>query len=302
MKEKSGTTGTVFQVCSSHEDIHKAVAKRKEQKNGALFSEGLYGKTHRRSFKAFLQEKRMKRYSFARLSLLIAASLLGALICLAGLAELISTSTMPGDTILAVPYISEFNWQFQGQENAKQLSVADNGPVSIAMIVRYTTKTGPEISTRTLIEQINARIHYQGHTSISQLEQVLPSYKLSYWELPQSGPSQPATQIQKIKQTVIARSPVMVLLHESDLGRGQVYGQGDGWVVVTGFSNDGQTVYLNDPDNQLPSSQGWIHGGPMTLPIALFSKALADATLGPRGIVVELHGKGQVIHTTRPLT
>ena len=77
---------------------------------------------------------------------------------------------------------------------------------------------------------------------------------------------------------------MIALLHGATLGRGAQYG--DHWVVVRGFSDDGQAVYLNDPDNQSARWAGWIVGGQIALPYATFRLAALNAAPGPYGIIV----------------
>jgi hypothetical protein len=88
-----------------------------------------------------------------------------------------------------------------------------------------------------------------------------------------------------MQNAVAAGHPVIALVHGADLGRGSAYGEH--WVVVTGFSADGQTVYLNDPDTQGARWAGWIVGGQITLSRATFSQAAYDTPAGlPYGIIV----------------
>ena len=80
---------------------------------------------------------------------------------------------------------------------------------------------------------------------------------------------------------------MIALVHGADLGRGEAYG--DHWIIITGFSADGNTAYVNDPDNQPANDRpGWIVGGVITLPTSTLSTGMFNAAAGPYAIIVKL--------------
>jgi hypothetical protein len=73
-----------------------------------------------------------------------------------------------------------------------------------------------------------------------------------------------------------AGSPVIAFVNASYLGHSY-----DGhWVVLEGFSSDGQTAYINDPD-YLGS-----HGQQYQVSRSTFQQAVFNAPPGPYGIIV----------------
>ncbi len=113
---------------------------------------------------------------------------------------------------------------------------------------------------------------------------ALGAYGLGSSEISNAAAPQPDAQMQAMKTALAQGKPVIALLHGATLGRGTAYG--DHWVVLRGFSDDGQSVYLNDPDTQSPRWAGWIAGGQMTLAYATFRAAAFNAAPGPYGIIV----------------
>jgi hypothetical protein len=189
-----------------------------------------------------------------------------------------SKSTQPTDMILSVPYFDQY--QRQSTENF------DCGPTSVAMILEYFYAVPSGMSNGDLITKVrNATGNTGGaDTGFADLENAISAYGLPYSEISNSLAPQPAAQMQAMQQATDNGQPVIALIHGADLGRGQQYG--DHWVVVTGFSSDGQTVYLNDPDDQAPRWSGWIQGGQIKLPLSIFQQAAYDAPYGPYGIIV----------------
>jgi len=186
------------------------------------------------------------------------------------------THAAPTDTQLPVPYYS----QYQGQPGENY----DCGPASVAMVLSYYGE-GPGGGASGLTAVRNATGNTSGgDTGFSDLENALSYYGSSYSEIPDSLSPAPAAQVQAMEQATASGQPVIALISAYDFGR-SYYGH---WIVVTGFSSDGQTVYLNDPDNQNPRSgyPNWIVGGQITVSLSTFQQALYDAPTGPYGIVV----------------
>lgn len=222
----------------------------------------------------------MNRKCFLGLRLLVLGLFLTtALVLLSGFTSTTSAHAEPADTVLSVPYFS----QYQGQSTED----FDCGPTSVAMILEYYDGVPNGVSNADVITQVRDATGNKGaaDTNFSNLETAITAYGLTYSEISNALTPQPGAQIQIMEQAIASGQPVIALLHGADLGRGQAYG--DHWVVVTGFSSDGQTVYLNDPDNQPPRWSGWIQGGQITLPMSIFQQAAYDAAPGPYGIVVK---------------
>ncbi len=177
---------------------------------------------------------------------------------------------------LPVPYYRQYQWQ--STENY------DCGPASVAMVLSYYAK-GPGGSASGLTAVRNATDNTSGRdTGFSDLEIALSYYGSSYFELPNTLSPTPNAQIQAMEQATASGQPVITLISAYDLGR-SYYGH---WVVITGFSSDGQTVYLNDPDNQNRHRgyPNWIVGGQIAVSLSTFRQAVYDAPTGPYGIVV----------------
>lgn len=116
-----------------------------------------------------------------------------------------------------------------------------------------------------------------------QLEAAIGWYGISRTEIPPTLSPAPDAQMQVMRNALAAKKPVIALVHGATLGRGAAYG--DHFVVVRGFSGDGQYVYINDPDNRCLS--GWLEcGGAKTWSYSRFRQACFDAQYGPYGITV----------------
>ena len=161
----------------------------------------------------------------------------------------------------------------------------DCGPAAVAMILAAYGKRPAGWTDKQLVQDARAKAGGTGTTGFAQLERALAAYGLGYAEIPNTLAPQPDAQMQAIKSAVAQqRKPVIALLHGATLGRGTAYG--DHWVVVRGFSDDGQQVYLSDPDTQAARWAGWIVGGQITLPYSTFRQAAYSAAPGPYGIIV----------------
>lgn len=218
------------------------------------------------------------------LQLLIGVVVMLALLIGAFTSHVTKTHAAPADQpSLAIPYLS----QYEGQSTQN----FDCGPTSVAMLIAYYNGA-PNESSGSFITDVRNAINAArpqndptfGDTTPSDLEAALSTYGLIYAEIPNTLSPQPTAEIQAMEQATASGRPVIAIIHGADFGRGQNYG--DHFVVVTGFSSDGQTVFLNDPDNQSPKLPGWIQGGQISVPVSTFSQAAYDATPGPYGIIV----------------
>ena len=191
------------------------------------------------------------------------------------------TPTPPpsGTSPMNIPYIH----QYQGFSSSN----CDCGPVAVAMLVRYFGRDAG-LSNSSLISQIRSRMNSSTgaciNTNFTQLEQALQSYGLSTSRINNLTPA-PAAQVQAMRDATASGKPVIALINGPTIGRHSNYG--DHWVVVRGFSADGQTVYLNDPDNQSAKLPGWIVGGQISMSVTTFSNALFNAQAGPYGIIIQ---------------
>jgi hypothetical protein len=178
---------------------------------------------------------------------------------------------------LAVPYIS----QYQGWASQN----CDCGPTSVAMIARFFGRSslGDSALVADARQRTGTSTSACTNTGFTQLQNALGQYQLTTSQIATS--LTPDAAIQSFKNATASGKPVIAFVHGASLGRGAAYG--DHWIVVKGFSADGQTVYVNDPDNQGVRWAGWIQGGSITLPVATFRLALDEAASGlPYGIIV----------------
>ncbi len=179
---------------------------------------------------------------------------------------------------LSIPYLS----QYQGQSTEN----FDCGPASVAMVAQFFGHRPDNISDADFISQLRQATGNTtlSDTNFSELENAISSVNLSYSEISNSATPQPDAEIQVMQDALSHGNAVIALIHGADLGRGTNYG--DHWVVVRGFSDDGQSVYLNDADNQQAKLPHWIRGGVITIPFTTFKAAAADAQVGSYGIIV----------------
>jgi len=183
---------------------------------------------------------------------------------------------------VAVPYIS----QYQGQSTQN----SDCGPASGAMVLQAYGKRPGGLSDRDWVVQV--RVHSgsaSGYLTFPQLEAAVRWYGLGTTEIPSTLSPAPDTQMQRMKEALAANQLVIALVHGATLGRGSGYG--DHFVVVRGFSDDSQQVYVNDPDNRCLS--GWLEcGGQTSWSYARFRLACNQAQAGPYGIIMVNGGGG----------
>jgi hypothetical protein len=187
---------------------------------------------------------------------------------------------------LAVPFLSQY--AAPGGEQRR-----DSGPASVAMVVAlfYPEKTLDGALLAEACANAAGAPDTPEETSFLQLERALAAYGLGYGEISMALRPAPEAQVQAIQSAVGAGEPVIALVHGPSLGRrttaaGQDYS--DCWLVVTGFSADGQTVYVNDPDtaDPPPGNPTWRVGGQVALDRGVFRQAAYEAAPGLYGLIV----------------
>ncbi len=178
-------------------------------------------------------------------------------------------------------------------------SDCDCGPAAVAMVVEYYKGLPDGVSDADLVGAVRDSTGnfgpctrasgWSADTGFAQLERALTDFRLANDEV---------KTIDAMKAAISAQEPVIALVHGDDLGRPNY---GEHWVVITGFSDSGSVV-LNDPDDQSPRNTGWRRGGQgITLPVAVFTKALADTGYGSYGIVVHRYPPGQASNPPVPV-
>ena len=176
---------------------------------------------------------------------------------------------------LAITYFRQY--QGWGSSNC------DCGPTAVAMSIYYLDHGYPTgISS---VSQLVGDVRTHTGTSTSsctdtnatQLEQAVRAYSgRSATEIDGTGDTG-AAEVQRMQNATGAGDPVVAYVDGYYLGHSY-----DGhWVVVRGFSTDGQTVYINDPDDQ---SGSW--GGQYSVSRATFQNAVYYAPVGAYGIIV----------------
>jgi len=179
-------------------------------------------------------------------------------------------------SLVAAPFIS----QYQGQTTQN----SDCGPASGAMVLQAYGKRPGGLTNKEWVVQVRSHSgNSSGYLTFPQLEAALRWYGVSASEISPSLLPAPDAQMQKMKNALAANQLVIALVHGATLGRGTSYG--DHFIVVRGFSDDGQRVYVNDPDNRCLS--GWLEcGGQTSWSYARFRLACYQAQTGPYGIIV----------------
>jgi hypothetical protein len=188
---------------------------------------------------------------------------------------------------LSVPYYH----QYLGQATQN----VDCGPADVAMVLQYRGRRPSGLSDMQWVVQVRTRTGASDTgcdggpcgTTFPQLEAALTYYGATWSEVAASLTPAPSAQVAAIKAATAAGKPVIALVHGADLGRGTPL-YGDHWIVVTGFTPDGNTAYVNDPDDQ-PARSGypnWIVGGKITLATSTLSTAMYNAAPGPYAIIV----------------
>lgn len=197
-----------------------------------------------------------------------------------------ATDNVMANSVVEIPYIS----QYQGLCTSN----CDCGPASAAMVLQKYGKRPPGYSDAQWVEAVRNKsgntgcyctpTDHRNYLTFPQLEAALTAYGgLTVEEIPPTLSPQPDAQMQKMKEAIAAGKPVIALVHGATLGRGSNYG--DHFVVVRGFSDDGQSVYVNDPDYRCLA--GWLEcGGPRTWSYSRFKAACYQAAYGPYGVIV----------------
>lgn len=210
-----------------------------------------------------------------------------------------SALAMGSGSDLAIPFIS----QYQGQSTDND----DCGPADVAMVLEYYGKRPPGLTDKDWVVQVRTRSgKATGYLTFSDLETVLSSYGLSSVEISGTVSPQPGAQMEKMKEALAANQPVIALVHGATLGRQAQYGDQDHFVLVRGFSADGQQVYVNDPDLRYPACyQGWLEcGGQASWSFSRFAQATEDAVDrqgGPYGLIVKDTGSSKLAGTATVL-
>jgi hypothetical protein len=105
-------------------------------------------------------------------------------------------------------------------------------------------------------------------TSAPQLEKASADIGMSYTDI---GDVDPSSAIRAMADDISAGMPVIAFIDASLLGRTYKWH----WVVVTGFSPDASTIYINDPDEN-PYS-GTYAGGRIQVSLDTFYAAVQSA-------------------------
>jgi hypothetical protein len=173
-----------------------------------------------------------------------------------------------------------YYWQYAGQVTQNN----DCGAATVAMTLsKYSLGPGGYVSALgSALSQIRTASQTPGSRDMldSNIETALSFYHAHYLSIARGAAIQ--SEIQQIEAEIALGRPVIVLIHGAQLNRilpNRDYG--DHWVVMTGFSNDNQTVYLNDPDLRLPKQlaklpSNWINGGQISLSMAIFQAAFIN--------------------------
>jgi hypothetical protein len=187
-----------------------------------------------------------------------------------------------------------------------QLSGADGGPASVAMVL--SSRLGRVEPTVYDVQQFlssyirNAAPNMNGPVSSEDLEYLLEHYGVPSSEIsqiPQDEPGSPEAQVTDMAIAIRQGSPVVAFVDGADLPTG---GKGERnytahWLVVVGFglgSGNQTQVLVNDPDGT--PGYGGIKGQPVTL--ETFGKAVMDASSLP-GVQQEPQHVSGIVVTAR---
>jgi uncharacterized protein YvpB len=157
---------------------------------------------------------------------------------------------------------------------------ADCGPASLAMVLdaygkRPAAMQGNDKAFLKAIRDATGKPDVHAYTGFDDLTQVLkdPTFQITYTVIPKGTDIQTRElNLQLIKDAVAQRKPVVMFINSNTLKRGY----GGHWVVVTGFSGDGQYVFVNDPDLRTVKRSEWdprAPGGQARWPYDLFKEA-----------------------------
>jgi hypothetical protein len=187
---------------------------------------------------------------------------------------------------LTVPYLH----QYLGNPSDDH----DCGPACVAMVLQAFGLRPAGLSNAGWVAQVRRAMGVPPSigTVFADLQRACSAYGLHTSFVPSSLPGEPNAEMQMMRDALDAGNLVIALVHGATLGRGTAYG--DHWVVVTGFTSDGQT-HLLDPDDQPPRWSGWIRGGDIMLSTALFARACMEAQPGPYGLIISPPGGGLAV-------
>lgn len=174
----------------------------------------------------------------------------------------IASAHAGGDTVLPVPYWNQYHVYSQGSD--------DCGPTSVAMVADYYGLWPSGTSVGDFTKQIRGYAGETGNTLTDAygLEQAAAPLGMSYTDM---GTMDAYSAIMTMANAVANGNPVVALIDASVMGRWYTLH----WVVVTGFSADGNYVYLNDPD-QNPYG-GAYSGGQIEVSLDTFYAAVQSA-------------------------
>jgi hypothetical protein len=166
----------------------------------------------------------------------------------------------------------------------------DCGPAAVAMVLDAYGLRPAGMSDARFVASVRKATGVPNSigTIYDDLVRVIQSYGLRYAFVPSGLPGEPDAEAQIMRQAIDDGNLVIPMVHGAVLGRGQDYE--DHWVVLAGFEDDG-TVHVLDPDDQPARNSGWLRGGDITLPLALFEQAGLRAQPGPYALIVYAPGK-----------
>jgi hypothetical protein len=173
----------------------------------------------------------------------------------------------------------------------------DCGPASVAMVLSAYGVRPSGLSDAAFVRSIRRTMGLPSDigTVFDDLERAFDAYGLRYSLIPSSLPGEPTAEIQMMRDAIEGGDLVIPLVHGAVLGRGERYG--DHWPVLAGFSADGGSVHLLDPDDQAPRTSDWVRGGDITISAGLLAQATLHAQPGPYALIIYPPGRG----TSRPL-
>jgi hypothetical protein len=180
---------------------------------------------------------------------------------------------------LPIPYFDEF---ILVKKNSK-----DCGPATVAMIVQAYGLRPSNLSNAAFFKQIKANMGKPDNvtTGSDDRQKGLAAYGIASTIIKSSNPNPLQTMIDALAQG----KPVIARVNGKELGRNW-YSAGH-VVVVLGFSNDGNTVFIHDPDSSVRglAASG---GANQAWPISIFKTAVLKAPSS------STEGYGQIINTS----
>jgi hypothetical protein len=196
---------------------------------------------------------------------------------------------------LTIPYLH----QYLGNSSDDY----DCGPTCVAMVLEAFGLRPSGLSDAGWVAKVRRTMGVPPYigTIFDDLQRAFTAYGLQTSLIPSALPGEPDTEIGMMRDALAAGSLVIPLVHGATLGRGDAYG--DHWVVLIGFTADGQ-AHLHDPDDQQPRWSGWVRGGDIMLATALLAQAGLHAQSGPYALVVAPPGtaaamqQGRTAHIT----